>query len=323
MASLSQKRELHYRVAKLHKQKGPLQTLVTTALKQLGDPPERTQPLATTGTDYRLINYAYTHGSMLCGNMFVYSAGAAQLLMRAKVEHTAGAEAASYPLDAFTAPSQDGQKREFLESILYFCIHKNHVLLLQSRGLKAGGFEEYLDWLLEKAKLIEPGQVVLADQPTPDAKRAISRSHVKSVSMGMPFIHAETSTQPGQKSARINVDSFFVNAFKGLLGSKMDHLKLADALDGNIKATLELKWMRHTTAPAQNFLDEIAIAMRNVEPDDVAIELNNGAVVKGNELKLTVPVQVRVRNNIVEQTSLYKSMRESVKMLLESGTITP
>jgi hypothetical protein len=212
-------------------------------------------------------------------------------------------------------------KREFLESILYFCVYGDHVLILQARGLRVGAFEQYIGWLLERANVLSGDQkILLADQATTRAAGAIRRSHVKSVSLGLPLTGHVSARQDGSK-ARIKVGGPIIKALRELIGPEVDHMRLEDALDGNIEATIELRWSRSTTEPAQRILDKLAVALRNIEPDEVDIVLNDGTTVKGDDLKLVVPVTVKARENIVDQGSLFGAMRDAMTTLIENRAI--
>jgi len=84
MASTTQKRNLQYRLATYHKSKSTLQSLVSRALKSLEHPKDRMEPLDAQGTGHRLLNYSVQQRGTLCGNVLIFSEGAAQLLMRAQ-----------------------------------------------------------------------------------------------------------------------------------------------------------------------------------------------------------------------------------------------
>lgn len=325
MATTTSTRSLHYRKARFQNLKGKhLQSLLGAALKKLNHPTSRQQPLDHAGENHQLINYASTQKGMLCGNMFIFSKGAAQLLMRQQEVQAAGADAYSYPLEAIAAPTAGGAPAEFLESILYFCVHQDHVLVLQSRGLRASGFEQYVDWLLNKAELFSDEQaVMLVDQPKESASQAIQRAGVKAVSFGVPLVEP-ADAKPGTKAGKAVVEvseTPMIGALRKLLGPKLDHLRLEDALDGNIQATLELSWRRATTPKAQDVLDRIAVAMRNIDKENVEIALNGGNIVKGSDLQLVVPVPVTSRDRIVEQAALFKSMREKLTEMMETGQV--
>jgi hypothetical protein len=149
---------------------------------------------------------------------------------------------------------------------------------------------------------------------------AIRRAHVKAVSLGMPLLDPAQARIEGS-SAKLKLGGPIFQALRNFLGDKLDHMNLEDALDGNIQATIELKWAHSTTPDAQGVLDDIAVAMRNFDPDEVEIQLNDDTKVPGRELKLVVPIKVNIRDNIVEQTSLFKIMRETMKSLIEAETI--
>lgn len=322
MATATSTRNLQYRKAILHSAgTKTLQTLLSVALKKLKHPVERQEPLDSQGENLQLINYAYTQRSMMCGNMFIYSKGAAQLLMRATEVEDSAAEANSFPLEAVSAP---GKGAEFLESILYFCVCGDHVLLMQSRALRANGFEQYVDWLLNKAELFTERQaVMLVDQPKESAAAAIKRHGVKSVTYGTSLVQeidARAGARRGQAEVTIT-ESPIIAAIRNLLGQRIDHLRLEDALDGRIEARLTLAWKQSTTPKAQNVLDTIASALRHIDKEHVEIELNKAGKISGGELQLQVPVTVTTRNKVVEQAALFKIMRDKMSELLTGGQI--
>ncbi|MGO9718953.1 MAG: hypothetical protein ACLPV2_18485 [Steroidobacteraceae bacterium] len=322
MAIEEQERQLHYRRAKIRGKSEQLHALLAKAVRTLKYPTDRLEPLSDSGPGRRFINYVSTHQGMLCGHVLTYSEGAPQFVLLAKPEEHTGDEAASYPLEVLLAQEKDGAKTEFLESILYFCMRGDNVLVLQSRGLRARGFEEHIDWILREAKIFEPeNKIFLADQPKLTAARAIKQKGVKRVSIGIPMFDVEAALTSEDQKAQIKVAGPIVNALKSLLGAKFDELKLKDALNGNISATISLAWTRQTTGKAQNVLDQIAVAMRNIEADDVAIKLNRGGTIKGDQLKLLIPVTIKLKDGVVQQTSLFKAMRDALTTAIEENLI--
>jgi hypothetical protein len=300
-----------------------LQALLAQAVRSLKTPPQRLEPVDEEGPGRRFINYVASLQGTLCGHVLVYSEGAPQLLLREKAQQQGqNEEAASYPLEALAAQKEaDGTKAEFLESILYFCIRGNNVLVLQSRTLRAKGFEQHINWILKKVGLLDDTQMVLlADQPKVTAASAIKRKGVKEVSIGIQMFEAE-ATMSEAKKAKIKVSGTILSTLKALLGAKANELKLEDALNGNISATISLSWSRQTTPEAQDVLDDIAIAMRNIDPDDVSIKLNGGMRVDGKELKLWIPIIVKVKDGVVQQTSVFKAMRDAMESSIKDKLI--
>lgn len=318
-------RNIHFRRAQILNKSEPttLQALLAQAVRTLKNPPQRLEPLNDDGPGRRFINYVASLQGMLCGHVLVYSEGAPQLLLHEKAQQqNQNEEAASYPLEALAAQKQDdGTKTEFLESILYFCIRGDNVLVLQSRSLRAKQFEQHLNWILKQTNLLDDTQLVLlADQPKVTAAMAIKRKGVKRVSIGIKMFEAQADMTQAKK-ANIKVAGPIMSALKALLGPKANELKLEDALNGNISATISLSWSRQTTPEAQDVLDEIAVAMRNIDPDDVSIKLNGGMTVDGNDLKLWIPIMVKVKDGVVLQTSVFKAMREAMELSIQDKLI--
>jgi hypothetical protein len=329
MARSTDTRLLHYRKAMVYKTPGSLQSLLTRALRALDSPAARQEPMDATGGSLRFINHAVTSQGMLCGNMLSFSKGAAQVLMATAASKASDAEASSYPLEALRAPKIGGHPAEFLESMMFFCIKGNHALFLQSRSLRAESFEEHMQWLLEHSgTLTDKQSVQLADQAFTNAADAIRRYGVKSVEIGMPLkSEPRDGGQPAMAAASKAVTKDFQvtpsirNFFESVLGDKLDGVRLEDALDGRIDATVELRWAYSIEKKAQQTLDRLAVALRHVAKDQVQVHLNNGSKVEGKELHLVRKVSVHTRDKIVEQSTLFRDMRQQMLDLVESGAV--
>jgi hypothetical protein len=98
---------------------------------------------------------------------------------------------------------------------------------------------------------------------------------------------------------------------------------LSDAVDGNIEVSLKIRYKRTTTEKAHKVLDNIALAVRNLDEDDVKLTLAGGGTVKGDELKLSAPISIQARDGIPNPDELFEKMREWLLQQIENQIIEP
>jgi hypothetical protein len=278
-------------------------------------------------TYHRLINHHRQRSGMLFGNMFSYSDGTNQLML------IADPNAESFPIEQIAPPAdKDGKRREFLESILYFGIYGNHVILLQSTGLRGKQFEQHINWLLLDTKMIGSNEnVLLADHPSRATKDKITSVGVKKIVIGKPLVEfmgeanvAATARQQRDKRLKFAPEGLGIDMLQRLIGDAgMRRLKLEDALDANLQISLEIKFKRTTTDEGQDLLDTIATSLRNIDVDEYYIDLNKGGRVEGNEIKLFTPMSVVTTNGLVDQSDLFTKMQQWLTSQLENGLIDP
>lgn len=88
-------------------------------------------------------------------------------------------------------PGAKGAKEtEFNEGLLFFGLHKNHALVLQSSALRVMAYNDYLNWLLQDAtdELVKENRVELLTTLPGKLRRAASP--LKSIVL-TPTMHAE------------------------------------------------------------------------------------------------------------------------------------
>ena len=135
-------RTLSYKRATFLNGTPDLQRLLTAALRRHRTVGERMEELHPEDRTRRFINTHRSQLGMLFGNLLIYSPNRNQALL------TVAPDAEELDVRQVAPPEVDGQRTEFLESILYFGVRGNHVVLLQSAALRARAFEAYLNWLL-------------------------------------------------------------------------------------------------------------------------------------------------------------------------------
>ena len=129
-----------------------LQQLVEGALLQHTKPADRLEPLNPQSTELRGIGRYSNVGGLLVGYLVAFERGATQMVVGDDPN------AASLLLNALPppSPSKGGVQQQYLPGAIYFAIHGNHLVLVQSASIRSGALEAHLSWLL----LIRPCEVL-------------------------------------------------------------------------------------------------------------------------------------------------------------------
>ena len=144
MRAESMQKRLNYKRANYLHGTGNLQADVKAAIGKASTVGARKQIVNAAENTFLLLNSVRSRWSMLFGAMLIYSRGRNQPLVTEndaaddlKVEQMA------------PPPDRSGARRDFIESLLFFGIKGNHVVVLQSSGIRARAFETHLNWLLQ------------------------------------------------------------------------------------------------------------------------------------------------------------------------------
>ena len=152
---------IHYKHARfLNGTSKTLQAHIDNARKAKKNASERAQKLDNDTDQVRIWNGYTKNGLLTCGMFHSYEIGKSQLILAVKDD------VEEYPITAATPPpTKDSKHTEFNEGLLFFGIHNNHVLLVQSAALRISVFEDYLNWLLREAtsEIEENNRIELSD----------------------------------------------------------------------------------------------------------------------------------------------------------------
>jgi len=336
MKSETRRKIIHYKRAVLTKNHVTLQNLLDEALKAGSNAEKalnRREVINPDDESFRLINHHKNYSGMFFGQLIFFEAGRSQRLI------TLDDDADYYKIDAITSDAIGKQgneqksteedvkkRREFIDSMLYFGVLDNHIVVMQSAALKSRELETHLSWFLGTCtELINKNSaLILQDKPTEDSIKKIEQFPVKSVHLGTSVETRAEQEDVAKKSAD-NRDSktdsmarkvkwipcgMGVDVIQAALGEDwFNQLNLQDSLDdANLQVSLEISYLRRTTSNGQKMLDNIASSLRHIDEADVKIELYGGGTIQGNELKLSGPVSVKTLNGLVDENDLYNQM---------------
>jgi hypothetical protein len=265
--------------------------------------------------EFRVVLNYREHKGMLCGAFASYERGAAQLMI-------AENDAASTLEINQVLPSKLGDERShFLDGVCYFGVAGNLVVLCQSMAVRAKAFEHHLNWLMTKAaELPKPEtKVFLSDHSTTAKVGRIRSAGVKEVTIGAALVERVPPAAQGVETFQLRAPA--MNAVRSLFGDYGDKVQLQEALDGAIDVELRVRYKRNAGYKAQRVLQNLALAARHLDDDDVEIKLANGDVVKGNEIKHSKTVTVESVGRAPNESALYEEMHSWLTDGLRSGAI--
>jgi len=340
MSNDKRKRTLHYKLAKLSDNTQTLQGLLESVMVDRGSDfisaKSRQQRLTDDGKAFRFINSHSTHGSDLrLFQLVQFEEGLSQMtiIMDDKAE--------SFELNPFTPDdikrkNSSGNKKttEFLDSMLYFGVLGNHVVILGSQSLRSKELENHLNWFLKDHTKQLTTLVYLSDKPTIAAIKQIEKHPAKSVKLGSDLEYEAIEIEPQyeeyeQKINETNRISWSPKSIGAEILSflketgRIDQLKFDDSFDyKNLHMTLELTYNRTTSKKGQKALDTIATSLRHFDKDEVKIGLKGGGEIKGDELKLSTSIYLDFINGKINEVSLNDTIVKWLNSKLKTSEVT-
>ncbi|MBN5391656.1 hypothetical protein JY551_06535 [Serratia marcescens] len=353
MSRESRQKVIHYKKAVIPNCNATLQDILNSIISENGTANKvasRREQINPSDSDsgYRLINRNSSYQSILFGQLILFEQGKSQALM------TISDDVSFYDINAITSSQiklasdeniseEEKQKikREFVDSILYFGVLRDHVMIVQSSSLRAKDIETHLNWLIHSFGTVftDDNYLVLQDKPTEETINKMMNSPVKKINLGSVPVKAQTPdgktiissrSEPSSSTALQKVKKIkFMPTGKGgdiikaAFGEKwFDDLKLEDSLDeANLQVNLEITYFRKTTKDGQRVLDTLATSLRNMEDDDITINLQGGGEIKGNSLRLSGKVNIQYNNGLIDENDLYLQMYKWLISKLHAGEI--
>lgn len=322
-------RKVYYRRAKFNTRTSQsLQQLVAHALGSQTTIGQRLEPLGSMAPEFRCVAGWKTHGQYLCGHVVTFERGRFQTII------DDDANAKTLKLSALAPPKTGKTQHQYIPGVLYFVMHKNHVVVMQTAAMRASALEQHLLWLLRsKTQTISTQQGFgLSDEPQKATRERIRKSHVKNVMIGRPLMESVSLQDDNAKTEvrKFKPEGAVLSFLREMLDqNQFEKLGLEDSLfDGNLEVWIQIrhpKRIRSKSADSVKLLDDISIALRDLEEDEARLELNDGSVVTGKELKVSGDVEVLTSTSkgMLEEDDTYDQMIAWLETQLRNGVIQP
>jgi hypothetical protein len=357
MNKTSRQKSIHYKLAGLSNCASDLQSILDSILSENGTASkvgmrrEQINP-SDSQSGYRLINRSNTFQTLLFGQLILFEQGKSQALM------TISDDVAFYDINSITSEQikldgdenastevQEKVKREFIDSILYFGVLGNHMVIVQSSSLRARDLETHLSWLIHSfsSSFNNNSTLMLRDKPSAEVIQRMNTAPVKRITLGSVPVKSQgdgdgviIQNSPDHNHKIEAKDSVkkvrkvrFMPTGKGgsilraAFGEQwFSDLRLEDSLDeSNLQVNLEITYFRKTTADGQKVMDTLASSLRHTDSDDIEIELQGGGKIKGDDLKLSGNISVQYNNGLIDENDLYLHMHKWLINKISSGEI--
>jgi hypothetical protein len=280
--------------------------------------------LIPPGSDETLLMNLHSDGATYYfGDLTLYTKGYMQALL---------AEVPDVP--SLSVEQQAPPKgKEYIHSMMYWMVIKNHVLMIQSRSLTAKQLEEFLTWLLkDRSAAISPtGQVILqakfdADDvggDLNDIKEIIVGGQATNVGSAA-VTETETAAAPAEKTkyselgTRKPWPTRAIEVLRAVMNNEADVQKLLESVPQganlDIAVHIGYKAKREVSrAPMQE-------ALRNLPEGEITAIGRNGRMT-GNDIRLSHPANVLKSGNLLDPTDVVRALREAYQFFVDNGKI--
>lgn len=327
MATSPSKKTVHYRKARFsNTSTQTLQRLVTDALRQQTLIRDRLEAIGAAPDEFRLISAFRETTGFLCGRLVTFERGKYQTAIADNPEAT------TLSLSAVAPNVVDGIPHQFVPGVLYFCLIHNHIAVIQSPALRVTALEQHLLWLLRsKTAIMAPAEgFVLADEYRAAIPARIQASHVKSIMLGRPFMEHVTLNAPVVEShdisTRLQPTGPITDFVKSLVDpGHFERLNMDSIFEGDLEVWIEIRYPKRARSNPQDavaLLDNLAIAMRDFDEDQVRLTLADGSIVKGNDLKISAHVNVSARDGVLDDDEVYLQLTDWLESQLRNHVVT-
>lgn len=334
----SRQKIVHYKKAVIPNGASSLQSILLEIIGDGGSAEnvmlrqEKISP-ADDNSGIRFLNKSNTYKTILFGQLVLFEKDKSQSLLEINDN------VRFYDINSITSndiiidgDNAQDKKREFVDSILYFGVLVNHVIIVQSTSLRAREFESHLNWLINSFTDINDFVLLLQDKPSEATMQKMEKSPAKSIRIGGLPITSEAKKDDASykpkatgsvKTIKYRPSGKGGSLLKAFLGDNWaDDINLKDSLDdANLQVSLEITYFRKTNDGGQAVIDSIATSLRHVDEDDYSIKLQGGGEITGKEIKLSGNISVEYNNGIIDENDLFLKMHKWLFSKLEAGEL--
>ncbi|SAI93460.1 MULTISPECIES: hypothetical protein [Enterobacter cloacae complex] len=285
---------------------------------------------------FRLINKSEVFNGVLFCQLVAFEPGHSQRYIQLKND------AESYEIRSVTSvelskltdeqadivqSEQEKIIREFIDSILYFGVFGNSIVVMQSRALTTRELEIHLKWLLGTLTNNIPPECILkvSDKPKEEIIEQVLKRPVKSVSIGAP-VSAVNDMSNGSQAPSWVPTGTASDMLKVMLAERWENFikssNLVDCLDdANLEVTLKITYKRKTSDSGERMLRNLVDATRHYPDEDVTVEMVGGTKLTGKDIRLWNTVKLTTYNSLIDEHELYSQMHEWLLTLVNAGQI--
>lgn len=322
-------RKVYYRKTEFtSEQERNLQQMLSTALTNCPTAGDRSETIDTKATEFRVISRYKNHGSFLCGQFTTFTRGSHQTV----IEDNPSEKILSH--NTVPPPKIEDIQSQFIPGILYFALFENHIVFVQSSAVRLAIFEQHLAWLLRtKFNILDSKDgFYLKDEPQPATKAKIKKSHVKKICVNRSLMTESLSNadKNQNKVTRFRTDNLFINFLKGIINDspQFEKLGLEDNLYAdNLEVWIEIAFPKRQRSKAEDsirLMDDLGILLRDLDEDQVKLELSDGSIIKGKNFVISTSIDVNLNEKgILNEDEVFSEMCDWLTAQINNGAISP
>jgi hypothetical protein len=238
----------------------------------------------------------------------------------------------TFDVSAIAAEQKDGIAQEFLDSIAYFGVLENHVVLAQTKALDSRDFENYLNWILKTATSIidADDDIILEDPAATSVRKKHARSHIRGLTIGAP-VRAQPPAVSGNATTHVQTSTYTLhgagaNVLRSILPEgALDKLSLKSSLENDnieVQVTVRLKGRVDASPSAEKLLRAMGRATRHMSENDYKLELqgSNGEL-SNSTFKVKHPHSVKTTSagGLVDEIDFCRKMANWLQKVITEG----
>lgn len=212
--------------------------------------------------------------------------------------------------------------KEYLDSVAYIGVVKNHVIILQSRAIRIKDIENYINFILKDNLRVDVDNfIILQAGNLRLTNELLMRSNVKNVSLKLPL-----------SSYGDGVDDVASELLKSLIGEhRVDELRKHSSLQvssqdfsrEHLTIDVSIGYKYKATDDEQNILRKITEALIDNRDEALTIELKGAGILRNDEIQIKDTVNIEYSNGMPVIDSVCDEMVEWLLRLLADGVINP
>lgn len=321
-------RAVHYRSASytVPLAGATLQDLIEEALRRNRLAEERERPLAHG--EYQVLNSNAKVGTSICGVVHEWVKGQHQLA----VDRVPG-QTVWRVEEVAAGKTQDGRPREFLPNTLYFAVYQDHLVALQSQGMKIPQLADYLTWFLRDrcAGLVPETQQIRFDFASAKALRDRGIGAAKAIRLRKPLADkAVMQPQPGGRRRKPWVEKVLneqrasaVTMILNAVGLNVPDEVLNDIEARHLELYLELRRPHGRDELGNTAMNAIGRLVAQEATDEFAVVLQNGAELSGKDLKLSKDVTLVIQDGSTHPSAfdVFRQLDEYLRYLVAQNLV--
>lgn len=314
-----------------------VQKMLTDLLKKFPKAEQRKELVNPAEENlFRLVNKSEEYHGVLFCQLVAFEPGHSQRYIQLKndaesyeIRSVTSAELAKLTEEQADKLQAEKEKvvREFIDSILYFGVFGNSIVVMQSKSLTTRELEIHLKWLLGTLTKSIPTECILkvSDKPKEEIIEEVLKRPVKSVSVGAPVSAVNDMSQGSNTPSWVPAGTAS-DILKAMLSEQWEKFisssKLEDCLDdANLEVKLTITYKRKTSESGERMLRNLVDATRHYPDEDVTVEMVGGTKLTGKDIRLWNTIKLTTYNSLIDEHDLYSQMHEWLMTLVKTGEI--